>query len=92
MFTGFNPAVSKNALIAIGARVRSWRLHKCTQFSEADLARWINPIVRGWMSYYGAFYRSALYPLLARINAYCLVIPLPLHLLDRLSGWLGGWS
>ena len=30
----------------------------------------INPIVRGWMNYYGAFYRSALYPLLARINAY----------------------
>jgi Group II intron, maturase-specific domain len=52
-------------LVTIGARVRSWRLHKCTQFSEADLARWINPIVRGWMSYYGEFYRSALYPLLA---------------------------
>ena len=35
-----------------------------------DLAREINPIVRGWMQYYGAFYRSALYPLLRRINAY----------------------
>ena len=32
----------------------------------------INPIVRGWMQYYGAFYRSALYPLLARINAYLM--------------------
>ena len=72
MFTGFNPAVSKDALIKMSARVRSWRLHKCTQFSEADLARWINPIVRGWMGYYGAFYRSALYPLLARINAYLM--------------------
>ncbi|WP_211244125.1 group II intron maturase-specific domain-containing protein [Actinospica robiniae] len=27
----------------------------------------LNPIVRGWMQYYGAFYRSALFPLLARI-------------------------
>ena len=36
----------------------------------AELARRINPIVRGWMQYYGAFYRSALYPLLQRINAY----------------------
>jgi len=26
--------------------------------------------VRGWMQYYGAFYRSALYPLLARVNTY----------------------
>jgi RNA-directed DNA polymerase len=30
----------------------------------------INPVIRGWMQYYGAFYRSALHPLLKRINAY----------------------
>ena len=70
MFTGFNPAISKDALKNISTRVRSWRLHKCTLMTEADLAKWINPIVRGWMNYYGAFYRSALYSLLARINAY----------------------
>ena len=28
--------------------------------------------MRGWMQYYGAFYRSALYPLLERINAYLM--------------------
>jgi RNA-directed DNA polymerase len=49
---------------------RFWRLHRRTGYTFADLARRINPIVRGWMQYYGAFYRSALYPLLARINAY----------------------
>jgi hypothetical protein len=32
----------------------------------------INPMVRGWMAYYGAFYRSALYPVLHRINTYLL--------------------
>ena len=37
-----------------------------------DLARRINPIVAGWMQYYGAFYRSALSPLLQRINAYLM--------------------
>ena len=37
-----------------------------------EIAREINPIVRGWIQYYGAFYRSALYPLLARINAYLM--------------------
>jgi RNA-directed DNA polymerase len=26
--------------------------------------------VAGWMQYYGQYYRSQLYPLLARINAY----------------------
>ena len=72
MMTGFTPAISKDALNKLSAQVRSWRLHRRTGLSEADLARWINPIVRGWMNYYGAFYRSALYPLLTRINAYLL--------------------
>jgi RNA-directed DNA polymerase len=72
MMTGFNPAISKDTLNKISAQVRSWGLHRRTGLSEADLARWINPIVRGWMNYYGAFYRSALYPLLTRINAYLL--------------------
>jgi len=72
MFTGFNPAISRNALNKISAQVRSWRLHRHTELSESDVARRINPIVRGWMNYYGAFHRSALYPLLARINAYLM--------------------
>jgi group II intron reverse transcriptase/maturase len=70
--TGFVPAISKDALNKISSEVRSWRLHTRTGLSEADLARRINPVVRGWMNYYGAFYPSALYPLLARINAYLL--------------------
>src|SRR5713101_3970125 len=38
----------------------------------ADLAEWINPVVRGWMNYYGRFSRSRLYRLLQRINT-CIV-------------------
>jgi group II intron reverse transcriptase/maturase len=72
MFLSFNPAISKEALKKLSAQVRSWRLHHRTGSTEKDLARMINPIVRGWMNYYGAFYRSALYGLLARINAYLL--------------------
>jgi RNA-directed DNA polymerase len=41
--TGFNPAISRDALTKIGARVRSWRLHRRTDLSAADLARWVNP-------------------------------------------------
>lgn len=72
MFLSFLPAISKEALTKISARVRSWRLHHRTGRSFADLAREINPVVRGWMNYYGAFYKSALYRLLTRINAYLL--------------------
>lgn len=70
IFTSFLPAVSKDALKRISAEVRDWRLHLHTTYSLDELARWINPIVAGWMNYYGRFYKTALYPLLRRINAY----------------------
>ena len=71
-FLSFSPAISRDALTKIGREVRSWRLHRRIGHTFGDLARWINPIVRGWMQYYGAFTRSALYPLLTRINAYLM--------------------
>jgi len=71
-FTSFLPAISKDALNKVSREVRRWRLHRQTGQSLAELARQVNPVVRGWMQYYGAFYRSALHPLLERINAYLM--------------------
>jgi RNA-directed DNA polymerase len=71
-FTGFLPAISNDALKKISAEVRSWRLHHRTETTEAGLRGLVNPKVRGWMAYYGAFYRSALHPVLHRINTYLL--------------------
>jgi RNA-directed DNA polymerase len=71
-FTAFLPAISKEALKKISGEVRRWRLHRQVSRTFAELARAINPIVRGWMQYYGAFYRTALHPLLRRINAYLM--------------------
>ena len=71
-FTSFQPAISKDALKKISAEVRSWRLHRWVTSDGSEIARLINPKVRGWMAYYGAFNRSALYPLLRRINTYLL--------------------
>jgi Group II intron, maturase-specific domain/Reverse transcriptase (RNA-dependent DNA polymerase) len=76
MITAFLPAISKQALKRLSRRVRSWRLHRRTSKQSADLARMVNPVVRGWMNYYGCFYRSALQSLLDRINTYLL-------------GWIG---
>jgi RNA-directed DNA polymerase len=50
--------------------VRSWQLHRHTELRLAELAELINPVVRGWMQYDGAFSRSALSMLLAGINTY----------------------
>jgi RNA-directed DNA polymerase len=71
-FSSFLPAISKNALKKISAEVQSWRLYNRTGQDLIDVARDINPIVRGWMQYYGKFYRSVMYPLLSRINAYLM--------------------
>ena len=40
------------------------RIHRRVNLTLDDLARWLNPIVRGWMTYYGRFYRSEMAPLL----------------------------
>ena len=46
------------------------RIHRRTDLTLDDLADWLNPIVAGWMRYYGRFYRSKLYPLLLRVSFY----------------------
>jgi len=69
-FLAFLPAISAAALKRIGGVVRRWRLHRRLYHTLDELAAAINPIVAGWMQYYGRYYRSALYRLLARINAY----------------------
>ena len=72
LFASFQPAISNDAQKKISEQIRRWRLHRKIGLTLADLAQWINPVVRGWMQYYGAFYRSALYPFLQRINTYLM--------------------
>ncbi|MBV8432393.1 MAG: group II intron reverse transcriptase/maturase [Solirubrobacterales bacterium] len=67
-FTGFTPAISTRAEARVSAEVSGWRLHRCVNLSWADLAAMVRPKISGWMTSYGAFRRSELYPLLARIN------------------------
>jgi RNA-directed DNA polymerase len=69
-FLPFLPAISKDALKKISGEVRRWQLHRKVNYTFAGLAKAINRVVAGWMYYYGRFYRSAMYGLLGRINAY----------------------
>jgi RNA-directed DNA polymerase len=64
-FVSFLPAVSQKAANAIRARIRSWRLGAMrNNQSLEEIAGFVNPFVRGWVNYYGRFYRSALAPIL----------------------------
>lgn len=68
LFLSFSPAVSAKAAKSIQATVRSWKIHRWTQRSIEELADSFNPVIRGWINYYGAFYRSALSRVFQSLN------------------------
>ena len=67
-FVNFSPAISNKAAKAIRREIRSWKLQLRSDKSLDDLARMFNATIRGWMNYYGAFYKSALSPSLRLID------------------------
>ena len=67
-FINFSPAVADKAVKAIRVEIRSWKLHLRSDQRIEDLARMFNPKIRGWLQYYGRFYRSALDPLKRHLN------------------------
>src|SRR6516164_8738572 len=66
--SGFNPAVSVSALKAMRATIRELDLRHRTQLSLGEIARQINPLLRGWIEYYGRYAPSALKPMLRYVN------------------------
>ena len=60
-FVNFSPGVSNRATKKMRQVIRSWKLHRRSDQSLQDFARMYNPIIRGWINYYGRFYKSALY-------------------------------
>jgi RNA-directed DNA polymerase len=67
-FINFTPAISNKAARAIRSEVRRWKLDQRSDKSLDDLARMFNAALRGWVNYYGAFYKSAMYPTLRHID------------------------
>ena len=68
LFCRFNPAVSSSALKAMRTTIRELNFRHLTQLSLVDIARRVNPLLRGWIEYYGRYAPSALYPLLRYVN------------------------
>ena len=67
-FVSFLPAVSTEAMKAMGAEIRSWHWAKRSDKSLGDLALMFNSVVQGWINYYGRFYKSELLCFLRRLN------------------------
>jgi RNA-directed DNA polymerase len=68
LFCGFNPAVSASAMKAMRSMIRDLNLRRQTQLALDALAQRLNPLLRGWIEYYGRYAPSALYPLLRYVN------------------------
>lgn len=70
LFTGFLPAISPKATKAIRQTIRRWRLHCWHTVALVDVAAEINPVLRGWVNYYGRFQRSALHTVFDPLDRY----------------------
>ena len=94
-FINFTPAVSADAATKMRQEMRRWRLPLRSDKAIDDLARMWNPVLRGWIQYYGRFYRSALYPVFRHLND--LLVRWAMRKYKRLrrhrrraAHWLGG--
>jgi len=67
-FESFTPAISNKAAKVIRQKVRSWSWQLRPGDTLEDLARECNPIIRGWINYYGRFNPSAMFGILGHIN------------------------
>lgn len=70
--TAFCAAISLRAQKRIRRECKSWMLHKRVYASLADIAKMINPIIRGWYNYYSKFYRSLCLKTLASVDHHLL--------------------
>jgi RNA-directed DNA polymerase len=67
-FVNFTPAVSNKSKKAMRKVVHDWRMHLKPDKNINDLSKMFNPVIRGWVNYYGCFYKSGLYPVMRHIN------------------------
>jgi RNA-directed DNA polymerase len=68
MFVSFTPAVSAAAIKTMRQTIRKLNYRNRTELSLADISRLHNPVLRGWLEYYGRFSPSAMYPVLRHFN------------------------
>ncbi len=68
LFCSFVPAVSPSALKSMRSMVRDLNIAQRTHLSLADIAEKLNPLLRGWIRYYGRYAPSQLEPMLRHVN------------------------
>ena len=68
-FSSFLPAMSTKAATHVRQTIREWRLASTkNHYALEDLPKLVDPVVRGWMHYYGRFYRTECVHTLQHLN------------------------
>ena len=68
LFLNFSPAISNKAGKSIREKSRHWNMHRRSDESLEDLSRMYSPVIRGWINYYGSFYKSKLVRTMRHLN------------------------
>jgi group II intron reverse transcriptase/maturase len=68
MFVSFSPAVSAKAAKEMRSVLRQWKLAHRGDLGLETLVEWLQPVVRGWVNYYGRFFPSALHQVLRVVD------------------------
>ena len=68
VFLNFTPAVSRTALKAMRKKTRKLNWRNRSDMSLEEIAEQYNPVLQGWLNYYGAYYRSAINPVWEHFN------------------------
>ncbi len=69
VFTNFLPAVSKKAMTAMNEKLNNMPILRTPGIEIEAVAKEINPVLQGWINYYGRFYPTKLNSFLRTINA-----------------------
>jgi RNA-directed DNA polymerase len=69
-YWGFTPAISSKSKKVILDSVRAMNISRKMSMNLSDIAKMINPALRGWINYYGIFRRSELRMVLEYVNYY----------------------
>jgi len=84
LFLSFNPAASPSAQKSMRAKTRTQKFYRRTELSLNDIAKEFNPVLRGWIEYYGQYQRSGLSSVFRHFNK--TLVSWAMHKYKKLKG------
>lgn len=67
-FTNWLPAISIKAMKSMNEKMRAWEVLDKTTNTIQEISAKINPVLRGWINYYGKFYKTKLKSFMHIVN------------------------